>query len=225
MLARLDRPRRLRVLGSGRGARHLDLDGFVVTLAVRGVPMMANAIAAGRGGEAPSAVAWDPAAPPAWDPVVRPPAWDAGGVAALADWLAARVAVPEIGLPGAADRLLGRGPGLTPEGDDVLVGAAAGARALAPAAGVPRDRVDALVAALIPRDAATRTGALSATLLGLAAGGAAPEPVHRLLADGDRGARDAAMRDLTRLGASTGRAIAAGVALAARSLVRGIVPG
>ncbi|HSI29737.1 MAG TPA: hypothetical protein VK951_00290, partial [Miltoncostaeaceae bacterium] len=61
MLARLDRPRRLRVLGSARGALHLDLDGFVVTVAAHGVPMMANAISAGRG-EPPAAVSWDPAA-------------------------------------------------------------------------------------------------------------------------------------------------------------------
>jgi hypothetical protein len=121
VLARLDRPRRLRVVGAGRGALHLDLDGLVVTVATRRVPMMANAVAAG-GGEAPRAVAWDPARPPAWDPVPPPPAWDAAGVRALGDWLAARVAVPHVAPGAAASRLLGRGPGLTPEGDDVLAG-------------------------------------------------------------------------------------------------------
>jgi hypothetical protein len=196
---------------------HLDLDGFVVTIGVHGVPMMPNAIAAGRG-EPPAAVAWDPAAPPAWDPVVRPPAWSRAQVAALGAWLADRLAVPDIALPEAAVRLLGRGPGLTPEGDDVLVGAAVAVRALGPAAGVPPARRDALVASLVPGDVATRTGALSATLLGLAAIGAAPEPVHRLLAADAPAAREAALADLSRLGASTGRAIAAGVALAARGL-------
>ena len=76
----------------------------------------------------------------------------------------------------------GAGPGLTPEGDDVLAGAAAAVRALGPAAGVAPERRDALVAALVPPRRRRRTGALSATLLGLAAAGAAPEPVHRLLA-------------------------------------------
>jgi hypothetical protein len=179
--------------------------------------MMPNGIAAGRG-EAPAAVAWDPAAPPAWDPVVRPPAWSRAQVAALGAWLADRLAVPDVALPEAAVRLLGRGPGLTPEGDDVLVGAAVAVRALGPAAGVPPARRDALVASLVPGDVATRTGALSATLLGLAAIGAAPEPVHRLLAADAPAAREAALADLSRLGASTGRAIAAGVALAARGL-------
>jgi hypothetical protein len=219
VLARLDRPRRLRVLGSGRGALHLDLDGFVVTIGVHGVPMMPNGIAAGRG-EAPRSVAWDPAAPPAWDPVVRPPELPPGAVAALGEWLAARVAVPDVPVPVAGERLLGRGPGLTPEGDDVLAGAAAAVRALGPAAGLAPGGRDALVAALVPPGVRRRTGALSATLLGLAAAGAAPEPVHRLIAGPEAG-REGALADLSRLGASTGRAIAAGVALAARHLARG----
>ena len=76
------------------------------------------------------------------------------------------------------------------------------------------------MAALVPPGVRRRTGALSATLLGLAAAGAAPEPVHRLIAGPEAG-REAALADLSRLGASTGRAIAAGVALAARHLARG----
>jgi Protein of unknown function (DUF2877) len=186
--------------------------------------MMANSVAAGRG-EASRVVAWDPAAPPAWDPVPPPPAWDAATVEDLAAWLEARVALPDVPLPRAAARLLGRGPGLTPEGDDVLAGAAAAIRALAPAAGVPAGRADALVAALVPAGAAARTAALSATLLGLAAAGAAPEPVHRLLADGPPAARERALADLARLGASTGLAIAAGIALACRYLVGGASQG
>ncbi len=191
-----------------------------MTIAAHGVPMMANGVAAGRR-EAARAVAWDPAAPPAWDPVPRPPAWDPAAVAGLATWLAARVAVPEVPLDAAAERLLGRGPGLTPEGDDVLAGAAAGLRALGPAAGADPARVNAAVAALVPPETAARTGALSATLLALAAAGGAPEPAHRLLADGPPRERERALADLARLGASTGRAIAAGIALAARELAAG----
>jgi Protein of unknown function (DUF2877) len=215
-LAGLARPARLRILGAGHGALHLDLDGFVVTVAARGVPLMANGIGAGRG-KAPRAVGWDPAAPPAWDPVPRPQAGDPAAVRELGEWLAARLEVPDVALLRAADRLLGRGRGLPPEGDDVLAGAVVGLRALGRAAGADPGAVDGLVAALVPRDLADRTGALSATLLRLAALGAAPEPVHRLLGAGDR---ERALADLCQLGASTGGAIAAGIGLAARYLVR-----
>lgn len=180
---------------------------------------MANGVAVAVA-EPPAAVGWDPAAPPAWDPVVPPASGGPEGVAALAAWLCARVDAPDLHPRTAAARLLGRGPGLTPEGDDVLAGAAVGLRALGPAAGLAPQRIEDLVAALCPADAPARTGALSATLLGLAAAGAAPEPVHRLIGAGDRAA---ALADLARLGASTGRAIAAGIAFAARYLV-GVTP-
>ncbi len=177
---------------------------------------MPNGIACDRLPEAP-VVAWDPDAPPLWDPVPAPLAGGRAALDALVAWLAPRVAPPPLTLVEAPARLLGRGPGLTPEGDDVLAGAAAGLHALGPAAGLSPDAVAALVAPLHPPDARARTGALSATLLGLAAaGGAAPEPVHRLLGPGDR---EGALADLRRLGASTGAAVASGIALAARHLV------
>lgn len=214
MARRLAAPRALRVLGRGRGAVHLDLDGFVVTLTGPGVPRMPNGVAIGRVDDAPR-VTWDAAAPPLWDPVVAPVAGGPERVAALARWLAPRTGPPDMPLAGAAARLLGRGPGLTPEGDDVLAGAAVGVRALGRAAGLDPAAIEGLTAALCPPDAAARTGALSATLLRLAAAGAAPEPAHRLLGPGDR---EAALVDLRRLGASTGAAIASGIALAARCL-------
>lgn len=204
-------PHRLRVLGSGRGAVHLDLDGVVVTLTGPGVPWMPNGIAVAALPEVP-AVRWDAGAPPLWEPVVAPLEGGRAAVTAFARWLTARVPPPGVVLEGAADRLVGRGAGLTPEGDDILGGAAVGLRALGPAAGLAPGRIDALAGALCPADVRRRTGALSATLLELAAGGAAPEPVQRLLGAGDR---DEALADLRRLGASTGGAIAAGIALAA----------
>jgi hypothetical protein len=209
------------VLGVGRGAVHLDLDGFVVTLSGRRVPLMPNAIAVGAD-RPPAAVGWDPAAPPVWDPVVPPLADGPERVAGLAAWLASRVAVPEVPAGRAAARLLGRGPGLTPEGDDVLCGAAVAIRALGPAAGAPPERIATLMGLLCPADAAARTGALSATLLRLAAGGAAPEPAHRLIGARDR---EAALADLARLGSSTGRALASGIALGARYLIEVTSPG
>ena len=214
-------PRLLRVLGSGRGAVHLDLDGFVLTLTGPGVPWMPNGIALPALPALP-AVRWDRASPPLWDPVVAPREGGRAAVTDLARWLTARVAGPGVALEGAADRLVGRGPGLTPEGDDILGGAAIGLRALGPAAGLAPGRTAALIAALCPPDVRRRTGALSATLLELAVRGAAPEPVHRLLAAGDR---EAALADLRRLGASTGGAIAAGIALAAEYVVSATTEG
>lgn len=219
---RLDRARPLRVLGSGRGAVHLDLDGFVVTLTGPGVPLMPNGAAVAS----LPALAWvacDPSGSRIWDPVVTPMAGGPAQVAALSAWLSARLEVPYApSLDGAAGRLLGRGPGLTPEGDDILAGAAIGLRALAAAAGLPGDRARGLARSLCPADVRRRTGALSATLLELAVSGAAPEPAHRLLGTGDR---EAALADLRRLGASTGAAIAAGIALAAQYLISATASG
>jgi hypothetical protein len=217
VLARLaGRPATGRLRGSGRGVAHLDLGGgWIATLAAPGVPRMPNAVVVAAPA-VPAAISWDRGDPPAWDPVVPPLPGGRAALAALAGWLAARMPVPRGDPRDAAARLLGRGPGLTPEGDDTLAGAAAAARALGPAAGLGPAAVDALVAALVPADARARTGALSATLLELAAAGALPEPAHRLVAG--RG-REAALADLRRLGASTGAALAAGIAMTAVYLV------
>jgi hypothetical protein len=194
----------------------------VVSVTGPGTPLMPNGVAVARLPAAP-AVAWDPAAPPLWDPVPAPLAGGPAEVAALADWLGARTEPPRVGPGDAAERLLGRGPGLTPEGDDVLAGAAAGLRALGPAAGRAPARMDAMAGALVPAGMRSRTTALSATLLALAAEeGALPEPAHRLIAPGGRAA---ALADLRRLGATTGSAIAAGIALAARWLSGDTPPG
>ena len=139
------------------------------------------------------------------DAVTRPPL---GAVAALFAALG--------GGDGAARRraalaLLGRGPGLTPEADDLLAGAAV----TAAAAGDPL----ALAA-----DARALTTPLSATLLELAAAGAGPRAVHVLL-DLDREDWRGALRDLEALGASSGRAIALGVGAAAAALGAGAGAG
>jgi hypothetical protein len=92
--------------------------------------------------------------------------------------------------------LVGRGPGLTPLGDDILVGYLAAA-ALAGAGG------SAIACAA---RAARQTTALSRTLLYLAARGALPEAAHRLLVDGDP-------EPLLAFGASSGKGMAFGLAL------------
>jgi hypothetical protein len=94
-------------------------------------------------------------------------------------------------------RLAGRGPGLTPLGDDILVGYLAAA-ALAGGSG-------ATVAACAARTGRATT-ALSRTLLRLAARAALPEAAHRLLVDG-------APEPLLAFGATSGKGIAFGLAL------------
>jgi hypothetical protein len=95
------------------------------------------------------------------------------------------------------DRLAGRGPGLTPLGDDILIGYL-GAAALSDASCGPT--------ATPGLHSLQGTTALSATLLELAAGGELPEAAHRLLVDGD-------LEPLLRFGASSGKGIAFGLAL------------
>jgi hypothetical protein len=109
----------------------------------------------------------------------------------------------------AAEGLLGRGPGLTPEGDDLLAGVAAAlAAARGPAARWPE--------APSPRRLRALTTPLSATLLELAAAGRVVEPIRALLDLTPAGERawPAAMRRLERIGHSTGPACAAGVGAA-----------
>jgi len=115
----------------------------------------------------------------------------------------------------AAERLLGLGGGLTPEGDDVLAATAAVIAAAGDAGGFAAPDRARWLAALVPDDVATRTTALSATLLALAREGQIVEPVHRVLdpAAGDAAWR-AALATLHATGASTGRAYAAAAATA-----------
>jgi|GEM_PF-5109436 hypothetical protein len=97
----------------------------------------------------------------------------------------------------AFDQLSGWGPGLTPLGDDILVGYTAAAAL----AGAP------------PTPAASwgdRTTALSRTLLALAALGELPEPAHRLLEDGNP-------QPLLRFGSTSGKGIIVGLAAAPAS--------
>jgi Protein of unknown function (DUF2877) len=328
------------VLGAGATAAWVDLDGFVVAVTTREVPLLPNAIALaagtgalGRAGVGPGTTArlapgrvelgttritWDPSSPPSWDPTVPPPADPSpeavatrgatllralgvgtpvdtpehpspgsatlplrgaqrpGGADSAARGAqqpggtdsAARGAQrpggadpgdrePELALvrglgrvglataedpegaaglvllfravrerdpepaAGAARVLLGRGPGLTPEGDDLLAAVAGTLAVLGPAAGLHGPALTSLLAALTPEPG--RTTALSATLLALAARGLLAEPAGRLLDLGPAGeaAWPAALRRLQRLGHGSGRAYAAGIAAGASLLAAG----
>jgi hypothetical protein len=282
------------VLGAGATAAWVELDGFVVAVTTREVPLLPNAVALAAAGGALTRhglgagttarlapgrvelgtlrVTWDPAAPPAWDPTVpvlvtpgadraaaTPPspagpeavarrgaqllqalgvkagpdpdpaavgrrlpfAADPDGAAGLALlFRAVRDRDPGLARQGAG-RLLGRGPGLTPEGDDLLAAVAGTLAVLGPATGLDEPARAALLAALAPNPG--QTTALSATLLELAARGLLAEPAGRLLdlrpaADA---AWPAALRRLERLGHGSGRAYAAGIAAAASLLAAG----
>jgi Protein of unknown function (DUF2877) len=263
------------VLGAGSSASWVDLDGFVVAVTTREVPLLPNAVAlaAGSGslqraGAAAGTVArfapgridlgtlrvtWDPTAPPTWDPTVpeathaspetlarrgaallRPQQPGVLGPDALVGELT-RIGLPTAGDPdgsaglirlfravrernpepagAAAGQLLGRGPGLTPEGDDLLAAVAGTLAVLGPAAGWDRPVLARFLAALLD-PAPGRTTALSATLLELAARRRLIEPAGRLLdlGPGAEAAWPAALARLERLGHGSGRAYAAGIA-------------
>lgn len=118
--------------------------------------------------------------------------------------------------------LLGRGPGLTPEGDDYLAGALAATRTLGSTLGAERalamldDAGPRLIAA-----ARARTSAFSAALIRCAMRGEVAEPAAALLrALAGRGDVLEAHRRLLSVGHSSGPALAAGIVLGAESLTQ-----
>jgi Protein of unknown function (DUF2877) len=117
--------------------------------------------------------------------------------------------------------LVGRGPGLTPEGDDLVAAVAGTLAVVGPVTGLDGAVRDALVGALDPGPG--RTTALSATLLALASERRLPEPAGRLLdlGPGGEAAWPGALSRLERLGHGSGRAYAAGIAATASLLAAG----
>lgn len=98
----------------------------------------------------------------------------AARAAAVLDQLAAALPTDDVDAAGRiARRLVGLGPGLTPSGDDALIGLAAALRAMGhPAQGFLDEAID---------DAAVRTTAVAASLLRHAAAGEFSERLQRLL--------------------------------------------
>ena len=149
--------------GVGLGNNYVGFDDYVLALTAPGRPRMPNGIETtarlGRGAEAwlgggvleIGGAVVEPG--PSWNPVPsvvrRPP----GGVPLRPD----------------LDLLVGRGPGLTPAGDDVLAGYVAG---LVLFWGLEDQ------AAAIARGTAGRTTLLSVTLIAHASRGELPEPAH-----------------------------------------------
>jgi hypothetical protein len=209
----LARARDLRIARASERAAYVDLDGFVVVVVGRGGPLLPNGVILTdepRRGR----VALDGAT--VWDPVLAfvEPSRGAEVLAALGAAhgpLAPAVAARDPELAAAiAAHLIGRGPGLTPEGDDAVAATAA----VVAAGPWPDDVKAAWLAAVLGARLRDRTTALSATLLELARGGAVAEPLHALFGDRWR----AALGRLTRLGHSTGRVYAVNAATAACAL-------
>jgi hypothetical protein len=172
------------VVGRRVVAPYAEDDGFVVVVVGRDGPLLPNGVVlSGRRESGPvsleGAEVWDPTIVLADDP------------AALGRAIAAVAG-------DAGEPQIGRGPGLTPEDDDVVAGMAA----VYAAAGRS-------TAALLGADLRRRTTALSATLLELAARGMGPEPLQALLAG-----RVSALDRLLRMGHTSGRAYARGAAAA-----------
>ncbi|GAA3235548.1 hypothetical protein GCM10017691_32980 [Pseudonocardia petroleophila] len=101
-----------------------------------------------------------------------------------------------------AARLGGRGPGLTPEGDDVLAGALLATRAVAGPSVEPELREIA---------ASVRTTEVAAAFLAWAARGQCIAPAHDRLTATDDHARRSAERRLRAIGASSGAALLRGL--------------
>lgn len=211
-----DRDAIFAVLGPGAwpGPLHLvtaALPGLPVAgdrVAVAGTTLIADGIEIDFGG----ARLWDPALPgglsfdPAvWVDAVPPVDLDLTGV-----WDEVAAAVHSGDLASACRCLEGRGGGLTPAGDDALAG-------IMLVTAADRSRRPALWKLACQ----ARTSELSRAFLEWAARGSSIEPAHAVLeaaASGNQAGLVRAARTLTGVGASSGRALLAGLALAASTL-------
>jgi hypothetical protein len=177
------------VVGRRVVAPYGDDDGFVTVVVARGGPLLPNGVVL-SGPVEPGVVAVEGAE--VWDPTLR-----------LARPIPLEVDESLVGREPEAigAELIGRGPGLTPEGDDVVCGLAA----VIASGPWPVAVRKAWVGALIGSDLRRRTTSLSATLLELAARGMGPEPLQAVL-----GGRPGALDRLLAMGHTSGRAYARG---------------
>jgi hypothetical protein len=184
----------------GLGHGHLKVSTYVVTLTPPGGPRMPNGIECTITAAAGEELLIGDGALTKDGTVVTPgPVWDAvPRVQATLDANGARLLDP--------NSLLGRGIGLTPQGDDVLVGYVAGSALF-------RHEWTDLRTFLT----AEMTTSLSSTLLFHACLGELPQPAHALLGSGDPD-------PLLAFGHSSGQGILLGLALSCPHRVHGDPP-
>jgi hypothetical protein len=174
------------------GLGYCDFDGYVVAVTPSGVPRLPNGLECDLP-LASGATAW-----------IGEGRLESGGRSVLPGPTWDPVPLPRYRLELSSDfvpdpvLLAGRGGGLTPAGDDILAGYAAGLTLFQGRAAEARE---------LAFVAAARTTSLSATLLQHAAEGELPEPAHALLERGDP-------EPLRRFGHSSGRCLLLGLALA-----------
>lgn len=126
--------------------------------------------------------------------------------------------------------LLGRGPGLTPSGDDVLAGMLAAATVLAgalPAGAVPAELVVRVrrLGREVAAEARDATTAVSAALLHHAARGAVAAPAGAVLqALAGRGRLVAALDHLLAVGSTSGRDLAVGLLAGTELVLHAVAP-
>jgi hypothetical protein len=214
---------------SGHNPSYVDLDGFVVVVVGRAGPLLPNGVVLT---DRPAAGPLSLDGATVWDPALRHPADPARlgtEILQTLDQPSQRGQTPllqTLNQPSqrgqtpllvravverdpllaavAGAELIGRGPGLTPEGDDVVAGVAA----VVASGPWPGELRQGWVGALLGVELRRRTTALSATLLELAAAGMGPEPLQALV-----GGRMAALDRLLRVGHTSGRAYALGAAI------------
>ena len=162
---------------------------------------------------APRTASW----PVSW-PASRSGSMDtyfARAVPALSGWLDGALAGRHVSAPGPVFDLLGAGRGLTPSGDDCIVGVLVTLHTLGERA------VAASVARMVARHAPRRTSRLSAAHLDAACDGEAVEPVHMAIeAIAGHASPGPALDALDKYGHGSGFDTLAGILVAASAIAR-----
>ena len=141
----------------------------------------------------------------------------------IAGMMAALANVDGAGVRRHALGLMGLGPGLTPSGDDVLCGLAAGLSVLERRSGrhaASCGEALAVLTACVESEARHRTTLLSSTLLRCAVRGIATAPLLEVLATMGSGERMRGVEDVLMIGHSSGSDMLTGALMACITLLR-----
>ena len=181
--------------------------------------LIVHALACNNTVSRPPATLVEASAVPVTGAASRPGSIDAHftrAIPALSHWLDDALAGRGVSTPGPVVDLLGAGCGLTPSGDDCIVGVLVMLHALG------ERRVGALVADTVARCAPRRTSRLSAAHLAAACAGEAIEPVHTAIeAVAGHASPGPALDALDEYGHGSGFDALAGVLIAASAIAHG----